>query len=204
MGQINPRALYILAFAFSLLSEVCFIPVLSVFANNAAKKNTTFCWSWKMGTHRADNDDSCPFLVFFMAALINGCLLFFTGIYFVLRLCLAAEYFQNPVCLKYVIKYSHFVFTLLTTLLSLVFLCLMLGFNSYKNGKDAEKYTGGLVEEEHNYLILVCVGFLLCLLSTVFSGILCFKTSSPDTDYTTAGGVFNVFADYSEHYEQIN
>lgn len=206
MGQINPRALYVLAFAFSLLSEVCFIPVLSVFANNAAKKNTTFCWSWKMGTTRADSDDSCPFLVFFMAALVNGCLLFFTGIYFALRLCLVAEYFQNPVCLKYVIKYSHFVLALLTTLLSLVFLGLMLGYHSYSNGKDSEKFTGGLVQDKHYYLILVCVGAMLSLASTIFSGIFCFKASSPVSDYSTAsaGGVFNVFTDYSEHYEQIN
>ena len=203
MAQLNPKALYVLAFAFSLLTEVCFIPVLSVFATNAAKKNTTFCWSWKIGTPRAENDDSCPFMVFFLAALVNGCLLLFTGVYFAVRLCLTSEYFQNPVCLKYLIKYSHFVFAMVTTLLSLVFLGLMLGFNSYGNGKDSEEYTGGLVADKHYYLVLVCVGVLLSFLSTVFSGIVCCKRSSPESDYA-GGDLFNVFSDYSDDYEQIN
>lgn len=209
MAGVNSKALYILSFIFALLCEVCFIPVLSVFANKSRAENATFCWSWKLGDSKAADDDTCPFLVFVIAALFNSLLLLFTGIYFALRLCIVAEYFQDRLCLKITLKYGHFAASLLTTLLSLVFIGMMIGYKYAANAKRYINYTGGIVGDKHYYLILVCVGAFLSLLSTILSAVLCYRKSRGLSDqYTDAtSGQFNIFADYSNampSYEQIN
>lgn len=209
MTAINPRALYILSFVFALLCEVCFIPVLSVFADKARSKNASFCWSWKLGDSAASDDRTCPFLVFVIASLFNGLLLLFTGIYFALRLCIVAGYFQDRLFLKIVIKYGPFLSSLVTTLLSIVFIGLMIGYKYAANATEYIEFTGGIVGDKHYYLILVCVGTFLSLLSTVTSGLFCFGRRRDVRDQFTDStpGVFNVFTNYtnaSPTYEQIN
>lgn len=209
MAGVNLRALYILSFVFALLCEVCYIPVLSIFVNNSRSKNVSFCWSWKLGDSKAGADGTCPFLVFVIASLFNSLLLLFTGIYFALRLCIVAEYFQDRLCLKIVLKYGHFVSSLMTTLLALVFIGLMIGYKYAANAKTYKEYFGGIVGDKHYYLILVCIGTFLSLLSSVVNGILCYRKSrGPSDQFSDASsGQFNIFTDYSNAiptYEQIN
>ena len=202
----NARALFTVSTLATIISEVCFFPVLVLVRRHlvAEGKGGDFCWNWSLGPP----DGTCPFVVLFLAALLTGILLVCTAVHIILA-------FWQPRCgqsrsfFKYLFRFGTFAVNLIVLLLALIFIALIIAF-SFSTSDVRLKKTGNLLKGDthsHSHFILVCLGTLACFAATVFSAMLAFKPRRPAAlDELIGDSIFQSFVDHGtlSDYQEIN
>ena len=208
MCNSNARALFILSLLASIISEVCFIPVLSLVRPHleSEKKglNDSFCWKWMSGP----DDGKCPFLALFLATLLTGILLVCTSIHLIVGFC-RPQCGQNRPFMKNLFRFGSFAVNLVVMLLAVAFVSLIIGFSFSSDSEDL-RYTGYLLTggdiHSHYHFILICIGTIAAIFATIFNGILAFRHRERAALDEFGDSIFQSFTDHSASaaYQEIN
>lgn len=151
-------------------AEVCFLSILFLEAEIGKKNLTNSCWS-NFESGSAKDEARCPFFALFLATIVNGLLLFYTGSFLLARLLGSRECSLKRIpFFRVLLRYGSFFTNLLTTLLISTFIGLLVGFKSKRSDV-------GEIFDRHRriYFVVICAGFVLMLIASVTSGIQAFQ-----------------------------
>ena len=196
MANCNPRALFVYASISSFTAEVCFLSILFLEAEIGKQNANNSCWS-NFESDSAKDEARCPFFVLFLATIVNGLLLLYTGSFLLARLLGSRECSLKriPFC-RILLRYGSFFTNLLTTLLISTFIGLLIGFKSRKN------YAGEIFDHHRRiYFVVICAGFVLMLIASVTSGIQAFQRRREGLDDEFENAINRSFSD---SYVDIN
>lgn len=199
MGNCNPRALSAFAYASSLVAEACFLSILFLEAKIGKTNVNSSCWS-NFESGSAEKEVRCPYFALFLATIVNGLLLLYTALFLLGGLLRSTECSLRRIpVFRVLFRYGPFCTNLLTTLLMATFIGLLIGFKSKKN------YAGEIFHRRYRgYLVMVCAGFVLILITAITSGMLAYRRRGRKLDDEFEDAFNHSYSDHSGHFVDIN